>query len=107
MCCGEYPIHNGAVYGTAACSAARRATSSAVIVSVPSGRCAPCCSHEPIGTSTMSERARNHSMSGGARSSRQWETGRVSDGTCGLRDEGQVAVGHEIGELGVVDVGVD
>src|SRR4051794_41310171 len=106
MCCGEYPIHSGAVYGTSACSAARRATSSAVIVSVPSGRCAPCCSQEPIGTSTMSDRSWNHAMSGGARSSRQCETGRES-GIDRLRNEGEVAGGHHVGELVVVDVGVD
>src|SRR5262245_61857858 len=77
------------------------------MVSVPSGRWAPCCSHEPIGISTMSDRCWNHSMSGGARSSRQWETGRESDGTRRLRDEGQVAGGHEVRELRIVDVRVD
>src|SRR4051812_50152558 len=88
MCCGEYPAQNGAVYGTSALAAARRETSSAVIVSVPIGRCAPCCSQEPIGTRMMSERSWNHAMSGGARSRMQFEKGRPSD-IGGLRDEGQ------------------
>src|SRR4051812_21359432 len=75
------------------------------MVSVPSGRGAPGCSQEPIGTRTMSERSWNQAMSGGARSSRQWETGR-SD-IHGLRDEGEVARGHDVGERVVVDVRVD
>src|SRR5918994_2020968 len=106
-CWGEYPTQNGAVYGTSARSAARRATSRAVIVSVPSGRCAPCCSSEPIGTRTMSDRSWNHAMSGGARSSRLLETGRPSSGMGGLLGQGQVAVGDDVGERGVVDVRVD
>src|ERR687893_13222 len=106
-CCGEYPAQNGGAYGTSAFSAARRDTSSAVIVSVPSGRCAPCCSHEPIGTSTMSERSWNHAMSGGARSSRQLEKGRASSGMGWLLDQVQVAVRNELGEVGIVDVGID
>src|SRR5918994_1134138 len=106
-CWGEYPTQNGAVYGTSARSAARRATSRAVIVSVPSGRCAPCCSQEPIGIRTMSDRSWNHAMSGGARSSRQLEKGRASSGMGGLLDQGQVAVRYELGEVGVVHVGVD
>src|SRR5918994_7134219 len=105
-CWGEYPTQNGAVYGTSAFSAARRATSRAVIVSVPRGRCAPCCSQLPIGTRTMSERSRNHSMSGGARSRRQCETGR-SSGIHVLLPEGEVAPADEVGEGGVVDVGLD
>src|SRR5918999_3553152 len=103
MCCGEYPAQNGGAYGTSALTAARRATSRAVIVSVPSGRCAPCCSHDPIGISTMSERSWNQAMSGGVRSSRLWNSG----GIHGLLDEGQVPLGDEVGECGVVDVGVD
>src|ERR671910_2241612 len=88
-------------------AAARRETSSAVIVSVPSGRCAPRCSQEPIGTRTMSERSWNHAMSGGARSSRQLEKGRVSSGMGWLLGKRQVAVCDQLGEVRVVDVGVD
>ena len=94
------------MYGTSAFSAARRETSSAVIVSVPIGRCAPCCSQEPIGTRMMSERSRNQAMSGGARSRMQFEKGRPSD-IGGLRDEGQVTLRDDVGERVVVDVGVD
>src|SRR5918998_1199551 len=83
---------------TSAFSAARRETSSAVIVSVPSGRWAPCCSHEPIGTSTMSDRSWNHAMSGGARSSRQLEKGRVSSGMGWLLDQVQIAVRDALGD---------
>src|SRR3954470_11626105 len=44
-------------------------------------------------------------MSGGARSKRQFETGR--SGIHGLRDEGDVALRHEVGEVVIVDVRVD
>src|SRR5829696_44979 len=53
----------------------------------------------------MSERSWKYAMSGGARSSRQWLTGR--SGIDGLRDEGEVALGHDVGEVVVVDVRVD
>src|SRR4051794_7000331 len=46
-------------------------------------------------------------MSGGARSSRQWDTGRESDGTGRLRNDRQIAGGHEVRELRIVDVRVD
>src|ERR1051325_6397761 len=54
----------------------------------------------------MSERSWNPAMSGGARSSRQWEWGRASSGTSGLRDQGEIAVRDEVGELRVVHMGV-
>src|SRR5260370_17936022 len=108
-CCGEYPAQSGGAYGTSAISAARLATSSAVMVSVPSGRCGPCCSRLPIGTSTMSEWARNHCRSGGARSNRLCDGGRVGcgSGMSVLLCDREVACGDDLGESAIVDAGVD
>src|SRR5258708_858297 len=108
-CCGEYPAQSGGAYGTSAISAARLATSSAVMVSVPSGRCGPCCSRLPIGTSTMSEWARNHCRSGGARSNKLCDLGRVDcgSGMSVLLCDREVACGDDLGESAIVDGGVD
>src|SRR5260370_7796415 len=108
-CCGEYPAQSGGAYGTSAISAARLATSSAVMVSVPSGRCGPCCSRLPIGTSTMSDWARNHCRSGGARSNMLCDLGRVDcgSGMSVLLCDREVAFRDDLGEGAVVDRGVD
>src|SRR5260221_1466014 len=108
-CCGEYPAKSGGAYGTSAVSAAGLATSSALMVSVPSGRCGPCCSRLPIGTSTMSDWARNHCRSGGARSNRLGDLGRVDcgSGMSVLLCDREVAFRDDLGESAVVDGGVD
>src|SRR5713226_2600217 len=108
-CCGEYPAQSGGAYGTSAISAARLATSSAVMVSVPRGRCGPCCSRLPIGTSTMSEWARNHCRSGGARSNRLCDLGRVDcgSGMSVLLCDREVSFRDDLGEGAIVHGGVD
>src|SRR5690349_10712751 len=111
MWCVEWPVHRHGSARTLSCSVASTALAIAVTISVSvvSGRCAPCCSKEPSGASTI-----NLSTASAFTSGDVMVSSRISESGCpgvatgaqaarGLQDFGAVrGAGHFVGHCNMM-----